>query len=163
MWATISTSRAAVAVSRYRATASESIVWMRTRSPRISTERTPGRRDERRLVGIGQARPDRSASRQVPDLGGRPIGDDPALPEQDDPVRVGVGLLEVVGGEEHRPAALGVAADGGPEVAAALDVHPGRGLVEGHQRRVGQQGQGEPEALLLAAGALPDEAIGEMA
>ena len=68
-----------------------------------------------------------------------------------------------MGGEQHRSAALGVAPDGGPEVAPALDVHPGRGLVEGHQRRVRQQRQGEPEALLLSARAFPDEAIGEVA
>ena len=136
---------------------------MRTRSPRISTDRTPGRRDSDRLVGVGEACPNRSAARQVPDLGGRPIGHDPALPEQDDPVGVRVGLLEVVGGEQDRPAPLRVATDGGPEVAAALDVHPGGGLVEGHQGGVGQQGHGEPQALLLAARALPDEAVGEMA
>ena len=118
-----------------------------------------GQARQGRLVGIGEARPDRSAARQVPDLGGRPIGHDPALPEQDDPVGVGVGLLEVVGGEQDRPAPLRVATDGGPEVAAALDVHPGGGLIEGHQRRVGQQGQGEPQALLLAARALADEAV----
>ena len=122
-----------------------------------------GQARQRRLVGVGEACPNRSAGRQVADLGGRPIGHDPALPEQDDPVGVGVGLLEVVGGEQDRPASLRVATDGGPEVAAALDVHPGRGLVEGHQGRIGQQGHGEPQALLLPARALPDEAVGEMA
>ena len=118
---------------------------------------------ERSLVGLGQARPDGSAARQVPDLGRRPIGHDPPLPEQDDPVRVGVCLLEVVGGEQHRAAALRVTTDRGPEVAPALHVHSRRGLVESHQRRVGQQCQGEPEALLFTAGAFPHEAIGEMA
>ena len=122
-----------------------------------------GQARQRSLIGFGQAGPDRSAAREVADLGCRPVCHDPPLPEQDDPVRVGVGLLEVVGGEQHRAAAFRIAADGGPEVTPALDVHPRRGLVEGHQRRVRQQCQGEPEALLLSAGAFPHKSIGEVA
>ncbi len=162
MWATISTSCAAVAVNRYFATASES---RRLDEDAIAADldRADARQPRQRpLVCPGQAGPDRSACRQVADLGGGAIGDDPALAEQDDPVGVGVRLFEVVGREQDRPAALGVAPNGGPEVAATLHIHPGRGLVEGHQGGIGHEGHGEPKPLLLATGAFPDQAVREM-
>ena len=118
-------------------------------------------RRQARLVGTRQGRADRSTAREVPDLGGRPVGDDAALAEQDDPIRIGIGLLEVVGREEHGSPLLGVATDRGPEVATSLHVHPGGGLVEGHQCWVRQQRQREAETLLFAAGALPDQPIGD--
>ena len=50
------------------------------------------------------------------DLGRRPVGDDLAAGHQDDPVGVGVGLLEVVSGEQHRLAAAGEGAHRLPEL-----------------------------------------------
>src|SRR4051794_16142576 len=111
--------------------------------------------------GVGGADPlpgggEQPARRQRLDLGGGAVGDDPAAADQDDPVGVGVGLLEVVGREDDGPAALGVGPDGAPELAAPLDVHPGGGLVEDEQLRLGQQRHGEAQPLLLAAGTLAD-------
>ena len=99
---------------------------------------------------------------QGPDLRAGAVGDDAALADQHDPVGVLVGLLEVVRGEEHRAAALGVAADRRPEGAAALDVHAGGGLVEQQQRGVGEQRHREAQPLLLAARALGDLAAGDL-
>ena len=89
------------------------------------------------------------------------VGHDPALADQHDPVGVLVGLLEVVRREQHRPALLGVAPDGGPEGTAALDVHAGGRLVEEQQRRVRQQRHREPQPLLLTARALGHLAVGD--
>ena len=52
-----------------------------------------------RGVGTGQGGADRAAGRHGLDLAARAVGDDPALADQDDPVGVLVGLLEVVGRE----------------------------------------------------------------
>ncbi len=122
-----------------------------------------GHAQQRHLVGPGQRRPDRPAGGQRLDLGGRAVRDDPAVAHQDDPVGVEVGLLEVVRGEQHGAAALRVPADGRPEVPASLDVHPGGRLVEDQQLRVGQQGHREPQPLLLAAGALADQPVADVA
>ena len=78
-------------------------------------------------------------------------------------VGVEVGLLEVVRREEHRAPAVGVLPDGRPEVAATLDVHAGRRLVEDEQLGVGQQGHREAQPLLLAARALADHAVADVA
>src|SRR4051794_2233913 len=117
--------------------------------------------------GVGGADPlpgggEQPARRQRLDLGGGAVRDDRAAADQDDPVGVGVGLLEVVRREHDGPAALRVGPDGVPELAPPLDVHPGRGLVEDEQLRLRQQGHGEPQPLLLAAGALADPPVGDL-
>ena len=104
--------------------------------------------------GLARARqrgPHGPASGHGLDLGGSAVGDDLAVPQQHDPVRVGVRFLQVVRREQHCPALLGVLPDGRPEVAPALDVHPGGRLVEHQQLGIGQQRHGEPQPLLLAA------------
>ena len=79
-------------------------------------------------------------------------GDDPALVDDHDPVAEGVGLVEVVGGEEHRRPALGAQpGDVVPEVGPRLRVQAGRRLVEEHQRRVVDQAHHDVEPALLAA------------
>ena len=73
---------------------------------------------------------------------------------QDRAVGVGVGLLEVVRGEEDRAAARGELAHRAPEGVAALDVHRRGRLVEHEQRRVADEREREADALRLAAGEL---------
>src|SRR5258705_5833462 len=51
-------------------------------------------------VRVGQGGPDVPAGDDRLDLGGGAVGHDPAGAQQHDPVGVGVGLVEVVGGEE---------------------------------------------------------------
>lgn len=115
---------------------------MSTRSPRSSTERTPG----------GEA----------PHFGRRAVRHYSTLTQQDDPVGVGVGFLQIVGREEHRSTLFGIAPDRRPEVPATLDVHTRGGLIERHQRRIRQQRKGKWKPLLLATGAAPHKAIADV-
>ena len=160
--AVISTSRAAVWVSRCRATASESFVCRAMRSPLISTSSTPASAGEGDRVGAGERRVHDPARHEVLDLGGRPVGDDASAAHEHDAVGVLVGLLEVVRREQHGAAAGGVGADRGPEGAPALDIHARRRLVEDQQARVGQQRHREPQPLLLTARAQADAAVGDL-
>ena len=84
------------------------------------------------------------------------------MTHQDDPVGEGVGLLEVVRGEDDGAPALGVGVDGLPEAAAPFDVHACGRLIEDEQCRVAHERHGEAQALLLAPGALLDDARGEV-
>jgi hypothetical protein len=108
-----------------------------------------GSRDgpQRGLVGAGPGRPDRAAGGQALDLGGGPVRHDLAVGDQHDPVGVGVGFFQVVGGEDDRPAPGG-----------ALHVHALGRLIEDEQLGVGNQGHGEPQPLLFSPRALPDPA-----
>ena len=63
----------------------------------------------------------------------RPRADDP------DPVGQRLGLVEVVGGEQHRGAQLAQRADQRPELPAGLRVEAGRRLVEEEQGRAGRR------------------------
>ncbi len=85
-----------------------------------------------------------------------------AVGHQHDAVGVGVGLLEVVGGEHDRLAAGGEAAHRHPEGVAGLDVEGDGGLVEHQQVGVGHQGQGEAHPLGLAARQLVGAAVGDV-
>ena len=80
------------------------------------------------------------------------VGDHPAAGDDDHPVGDGVGLVEVVGGEDDGVPAAGQPAHRRPEGPAALDVHGRRRLVEQQQRRRAGQGEREQDALALAAG-----------
>ena len=80
-------------------------------------------------------------------------GDDPAPVDDHDPVAEGVGLVEVVGGQEHRrPALRAQPGDVVPEVGPRLRVQAGGRLVEEDQRRVVDQPHRDVEPALLAAG-----------
>jgi hypothetical protein len=111
-----------------------------------------------RLVRAGQGRPDGPAGGQALDLGGGSVRDDPALADQDDPVGVGVCLLQVVRRKDDRPALGRVITDGLPEIAPAFHVHALGRLVEDEQLGVGDQRHGEGQPLLFSPGALPDRA-----
>ncbi|VXB59327.1 hypothetical protein CITRIK5_50229 [Citricoccus sp. K5] len=81
---------------------------------------------------------------------------------QHDPVGEVRGLLEEMGGEDHRAATLGLGLHGLPELLAGSDVHAGGGLVQEQQVRFGQQGECEAQPLLFAAGALADLPAGDL-
>ena len=102
-----------------RSAASESEQFRITASPRVSTLVTPGSAPMRGEVGAGQRRADRAQPDRRLDLGGRAVGDDAAVRHQDDPVGVGVGLLEVVRREQHRLAAGGEVRASSPRSRAA--------------------------------------------
>ena len=71
----------------------------------------------------------------------------------------GVGLFEVVGGEENGLSLGGQASDLLPEGAAGFDIHADSGLVEEDEVGVAADGEGEEDALLLAAAELAEEAV----
>ena len=115
------------------------------------------------LLGCaGQGGSQGAAAHGGADLCGGAVGNDAPMTHQDDPVGEGVGLLEVVRGEDDGAPALGIGVDGLPEAAAPLDVHTCGRLIEDEQRRIADECHGEAQALLLAPGALLDDARGEV-
>ena len=91
----------------------------------------------------------------------RALGDDVPAVDDPDPVGEDVGLLEVLGGEEDRHAALGYQAlDLLPERRAALRVHAGGGLVEEEDPRTVDERQREVETPLHATRVAADLAVG---
>lgn len=74
------------------------------------------------------------------ELGGVLVGDEPARLDAHDPVRAAGGLLRVVGGEEHRAAEGGVAAQQPVQPAPFAGREPGGGLVEEERAGVREEG-----------------------
>jgi hypothetical protein len=83
---------------------------------------------------------------QLLELGEGAVHDDPALVQDRDPVGELFGLVQVLGGEQHRRAALGELLDGLPHLDARLRVEPGRRLVEEDDRRVPDEAHRDVEA-----------------
>ena len=71
-----------------------------------------------------------------------------------------VGLLEVLGGEQHGGALGHQVLDDAPQVLAALGVEPGRRLVQEEDRRAGDQGGGQVEPATHAARVRLEGAVG---
>jgi hypothetical protein len=80
------------------------------------------------------------------ELGRRPLGDDPSLVDDGEHLGQAVGLLEVLGGQQHGGAVVDERLDHLPQVVAALGVEPGGGLVEEEDARAGHQRGSEVEA-----------------
>ena len=117
-------------------------------------------------VAIGLVGRDRVHARQ-PDLGlergRRALGDDVAVVDDPDPVREHVRLLEVLRGQEDGDAVLaGEPRDLVPEGGAALDVEPGRRLVEEEDPRPVHEREREVEPALHPARVAADLAIGRL-
>ena len=74
-------------------------------------------------------------------LGRGAFGDDPAVVDHHDVAGQAVGLLEVLGGEQHGGALGHQSLDDPPQVLAALGVEPGGRLVEEEDRRPGRPGR----------------------
>jgi hypothetical protein len=92
------------------------------------------------------------------ELARRAQGDDPARVDERDPVGH-LGLLHVVGREEHRPPGVGQRRAPGPRSPARVDVEAERGLVEEEDARVGHERSGELELAALAPGQLLREPV----
>ena len=95
--------------------------------------------------------------------GRRVVGDDPAAVEECDRVGELVGLLEVLGREEHRDAVGDEGAHVVPQGAPAARVQPGGRLVEEDDPRPRHQGHGQVEASEQAAGELGAAGVGVVA
>ena len=118
-------------------------------------------------LAIGLVGRDRVHARQ-PDLGlergRRALGDDVPVVDDPDPVGEHVGLLEVLRGQEDGDAVLaGEPRDLVPESRAALDVEPGRRLVEEEDPRPVHERQRQVEPALHPARVAADLAIGRLA
>ncbi len=108
-----------------------------------------------------------SSSTQRPARASKPAGvssHQRARAQHGDPIAEGLGLVHVVGGEEHRLALGAQEPQVGPDLMAGFDVHPERGLVEHQERRVVQERAGDGQPSLHPAGEAADGlagAIGE--
>ena len=104
------------------------------------------------VAGRGRRHLDARAADVGLQLGRCPLGDDLAVVDDPDPIGEDVGLLEVLGGEEHRHALVpGQPGDLLPQRGAALRVKPGRGLVEEEDLRRVHEREREVEAALHPA------------
>ena len=104
---------------------------------------------------------DRVAAQLAFELLGRPLGHDLAAVDDRDPLGELVGLLEVVGGQEDRLAALGrQPRDLRPYVRADLGIEPGGRLVEEQHRGVVDERHRDVETALHAAAVAPSDPVG---
>ena len=86
----------------------------------------------RRRLGIGDADAEHVSSDRRLQLGGVPCGDDPPVVDEGDPLGQAIGLLEVLGGQQHRRALPVELLDDAPQLLAGARVKPGGRLVEQH-------------------------------
>jgi hypothetical protein len=93
-------------------------------------------------------------------LVGGALGDDRAAVDDRDPVGQAVGLVQVLGGEQHRGPRGDPRLEHLPERDAAARVEPRGGLVEEQHRRPGHQGGGQVEPPPHAAGVGAHQAAG---
>ena len=113
-------------------------------------------------VGVGVASEPPHAVLGPADDGGRGLPaaqrrgdgdlDQPAAGDHADPVGERLGLVQVMGGEQHRGAELAQRTDQRPELPARLGVEAGRGLVEEQQRGPADDAERDVEPAALAAG-----------
>jgi hypothetical protein len=82
--------------------------------------------------------------------------------DDDDAVGVAVGLVQVVGAEQHRLALCRPAADHRPQLPPGVDVQGCGRLVQHHQLRVPGHGQREAHPLRLPARQLVRPAPGQI-
>ena len=88
---------------------------------------------------------------QLLELGEGAVLDDRALVQDRDAVGELLGLVEVLGGQQHGRAALGEFLDGLPHLDPRLRVEAGGGLVEEDDRRVADQAHRDVEPASHAA------------
>ena len=86
------------------------------------------------------------------DLRGRALSDLLAVVEHDDPVAQTHHELHVVLDEEHGEPSAPYALDQAHEPLGLDGVEPGGGLVQQEYRRVGGEGDGEPERIMVRVG-----------
>jgi len=85
------------------------------------------------LVRVSQAHLQGAGADRGLELAGGAFGDEAAVVDDGDPVGELVGLLQVLGGQQHRGAAGGQRANQFPDLVAAAGVQPGGGLVQEQQ------------------------------
>ncbi len=94
---------------------------------------------------VGKPEPEHDGADPFLEVGGRADLDHPAGLEDHDPPGQGVGLFEVLGGEQHGRAGSDELADRLPQREAALGIEPGCRLVQEQHRRLMHQRRGDVE------------------
>jgi hypothetical protein len=113
------------------------------------------------LVGVGRDDLDGRTAHLGLELRGRPLRDDVTVVDDPDAVREDIGLLQILRREEDRDAVVPCQpAHLVPEGRAALDIEPGRRLVEEENPRRMDEGKREVEAPLHPAGVAAHLAVG---
>ena len=145
-----------------------SSTYSRTRPSRAASSRTygsrasTGARAPRSLLAVPEADHDRVAGHLALQRARGALGHDLAVVDDHEAIAQRVRLFQVVGGEEHRGAAVAQPADVIPQVRPALRVEPGRRLVEEQHRGLVHQAERDVEAAALTAGVGADPAVGEL-
>jgi hypothetical protein len=92
---------------------------------------------------VGKAEPEYGGTDPGLEVGGRADLDHLAGLEDHDPLGQGVGLFEVLGGEQHGGTGSDELADRLPQREAALEVEPGGRLVQEQHRRLVHKRRGD--------------------
>ena len=100
------------------------------------------------------------AAHAVDKVGGSAFGDDLTVIDDGEAIAEALGFIHVVSGEQDGATLLLEGADDVPELAAALGIESGGGLVEKKDARIADQSGGNGQALLLAAGKFADPGVG---
>ena len=126
--------------------------------PRSSLPSASGDRGE--LVAALRMHLDHVAANPPLELDRSPLGDRAAVVDDHNPAGELVGLVEVLGGEQHVGAAFDERADRVPELDPAARVEAGRRLVEKEQPWLSDQARAEVEPPAHASRVGADEPVG---
>src|SRR5208337_2816828 len=100
------------------------------------------------------------AAQAVDQVGGSAFGDDLTVIDNGEAVTEAFGLVHVVSREQDGATFFLEGANDVPELAAALGIEAGGGLVQKEDARIAYQRGGHGQALLLAAGELAYPGVG---
>src|SRR5208337_1820665 len=100
------------------------------------------------------------AAQAVDQVGGSAFGDDLTVIDNGEAVTEAFGLVHVVSREQDGATFFLEGADDVPELAAALRIEAGGGLVKKEDARIADQSSGYGQALFLAAGKFADPGAG---
>lgn len=111
--------------------------------------------------GIGEGRPDNGSGHRGANLIDGTVRDELSTTDEDDATGEGIGLLDVVGGENDRTPGVGLLTHDLPEMATSLNVQAGCRLVEDKHIGFRQHREGETKSLPLTPRAFADLGSGE--
>jgi hypothetical protein len=115
------------------------------------------------MTVVLRAHPESLAAHDLLQFRGGAVGDDRAAVDDGDVVGEGVGLLQVLRGQQHRAAVAGHRADHPPHVLALARVEPGGGLVEERDAGPADEARGEIQASAHAARVGGHTTLGDVA
>ncbi len=96
----------------------------------------------------------------IDQVSGRAFGNHLSVIDNGQAIAQALGFVHVVGGEQHRASGLLKAANDVPELAAALRIEAGGGLVQKKNFGIAHQRSSHGQALALAARKLADPGVG---